>query len=134
MGRVCLIHVGGTIGMAPGAGGFATRPGHLAEQLGRMHRLDREEIPEFELVEYESLLDSADMLPSDWQRIAADIVARHDAFDGFVVLHGTDTMAYTASALSFMLEDLGRPVVLTGSQIPLCKCAATPSPICSTPS
>ena len=56
---------------------------------------------------------------SDWIKIATDIELNYHGYDGFVVLHGTDTMAYTASALSFLLEDLGKPIVLTGSQIPL---------------
>ena len=59
------------------------------------------------------------MTPSDWQTIADDIESVYDQFDGFVVLHGTDTMAYTASALSFMFDDLEKPVIITGSQIPL---------------
>jgi L-asparaginase len=59
------------------------------------------------------------MTPADWQRIANDIKQNYDEYDGFVVLHGTDTMAYTSSALSFMLENLGKPVIVTGSQIPL---------------
>jgi len=71
--------------------------------------------------EYTPLLDSADMTPDDWGKIACDI-ATHDEpyYDGFIVLHGTDTMAYTVSALPFMLQGLRKPVVLTGSQIPLC--------------
>jgi L-asparaginase len=76
-------------------------------------------IPEFEVHEYETLLDSSNMVPGDWNRIAADIEQNYEQFDGFVILHGTDTMAYSASALSFMLEGLAKPVVLTGSQIPL---------------
>ena len=63
-------------------------------------------------------LDSADMVPQDWRRIAQDIAQSHNQFDGFVVIMGTDTMAYCASALSFMLEGLSKPVVLTGSMIP----------------
>ncbi len=59
------------------------------------------------------------MTPEDWQHIAADIKAHYDEYDGFVILHGTDTMAFTASALSFMLENLDKPVIVTGSQIPL---------------
>jgi L-asparaginase len=73
------------------------------------------------LHEYDPLLDSANMTPSDWLKIARDIADRYDDYDGFVVLHGTDTMAYTASALPFMLEGLRKPVILTGSQIPLCE-------------
>jgi L-asparaginase len=59
------------------------------------------------------------MSPSDWQKIANDIQQNYQQYDAFIILHGTDTMAYTASALSFMLEDLGKPVIVTGSQIPL---------------
>jgi L-asparaginase len=67
------------------------------------------------------LLDSSDMAVDDWNRIGEEIAKRYDKYDGFVVLHGTDTMAYTAAALSFMLEGLNKPVILTGSQIPLCE-------------
>ncbi|VEB00092.1 L-asparaginase [Klebsiella pneumoniae] len=59
------------------------------------------------------------MTPEDWQHIADDIRSHYEEYDGFVILHGTDTMAFTASALSFMLENLGKPVIVTGSQIPL---------------
>lgn len=71
------------------------------------------------LVEYEPLLDSSDMTFDDWIRIAKDIRKSYHEYDGFVVLHGTDTLAYTASALSFMMENLGKPVILTGAQIPV---------------
>jgi L-asparaginase len=67
------------------------------------------------------LLDSSDMAVNDWNKIGEEIANRYDEFDGFVVLHGTDTMAYTAAALSFMLKNLNKPVILTGSQIPLCE-------------
>ncbi|XP_013409844.1 L-asparaginase-like [Lingula anatina] len=69
--------------------------------------------------EYETLLDSCNMNMDDWARIASDIKTYYEDFDGFVILHGTDTMAYTASGLSFMFENLGKPVILTGSQIPI---------------
>ncbi|XP_013409896.1 L-asparaginase-like [Lingula anatina] len=69
--------------------------------------------------EYEPLLDSSNMTMDDWARIASDIKTYYEDFDGFVILHGTDTMAYTASALSFMFENLGKPIILTGSQIPI---------------
>uniref|UniRef100_A0A914PVA5 L-asparaginase N-terminal domain-containing protein n=1 Tax=Panagrolaimus davidi TaxID=227884 RepID=A0A914PVA5_9BILA len=71
------------------------------------------------VVEYEPLLDSSDMTFDDRIRIAKDIRESYHEYDGFVVLHGTDTLAYTASALSFMMENLGKPVVLTGAQIPV---------------
>ncbi|GFR33184.1 l-asparaginase [Trichonephila clavata] len=69
--------------------------------------------------EYDPLLDSSNMTMDDWIRIAMDIKESYEKFNGFIVLHGTDTMAYTASALSFMLENLGKTVIITGSQIPL---------------
>ncbi len=117
--KVALIHAGGTIGMRRGRRGFEPAPGHLAALLEDMRELADPRIPGFELVEFDPLLDSADMRPADWERIAHAIADRYQAFDGFVVLHGTDTMAYSASALSFLLEGLAKPVVFTGSQIPL---------------
>ena len=73
----------------------------------------------YDIKEYIPLLDSCNMVSTDWARVAKDIVDNNDIYDAFVVLHGTDTMAYTASALSFMLESLSKTVVVTGSQIPL---------------
>ncbi|XP_078673135.1 L-asparaginase-like isoform X1 [Branchiostoma floridae x Branchiostoma belcheri] len=71
------------------------------------------------ILEYDPILDSCNMNMDDWGQIAADIHKYYQYFDGFVILHGTDTMAYTASALSFMFEHLGKPVILTGSQVPI---------------
>eukprot|EP01006_Ploeotia_vitrea_P039717 TRINITY_DN66371_c14_g1_i1.p1 TRINITY_DN66371_c14_g1~~TRINITY_DN66371_c14_g1_i1.p1 ORF type:complete len:748 (-),score=303.29 TRINITY_DN66371_c14_g1_i1:1096-3339(-) len=73
----------------------------------------------YSVLEYEQLLDSSDMAPTDWVRIAQTIYDYYGLYDAFVVLHGTDTMAYTASALSFMLENLSKTVILSGSQVPL---------------
>lgn len=70
-------------------------------------------------MEYEPLLDSSDMSMDIWATIAMDIRKYYEYFDGFVILHGTDTMAYTSSALSFMLEDLGKSIILTGAQVPI---------------
>ena len=117
--HVLLLHTGGTLGMRRGPRGYAPAPGHLAELLAGMPELRRRELPSYALVEHPPLLDSSDMRPADWQRVADTLVAHQDGVDGFVVLHGTDTMAYTASALAFLLEGLDRPVILTGSQIPL---------------
>jgi L-asparaginase len=86
-----------------------------------MPELQHPSMPEFDIYELDELLDSANMMPSDWSRIARHIAERYDEYDGFVVIHGTDTMAYTASALAFLLEGLSKPVILTGSQIPLCE-------------
>lgn len=73
----------------------------------------------YTIVEYNPLLDSSNMTTKDWAKIGRDIETDYENYDGFVVLHGTDTMAYTASALSFMCEHLGKPVILTGSQVPI---------------
>jgi L-asparaginase len=76
-------------------------------------------LPRHTLHQYAMPIDSANATPADWQRIARDIAARYAEHDGFVVLHGTDTMAYTAAALSFMLRGLRKPVIVTGAQVPL---------------
>ncbi|KAG9294764.1 hypothetical protein G9A89_008243 [Geosiphon pyriformis] len=73
----------------------------------------------YSIVEYDPLLDSCNMTMKDWIRIATDIEANYQIYDAFIILHGTDTMAYTASALSFILENLGKTVILTGSQVPI---------------
>ena len=117
--RVYIAYTGGTIGMKKTREGYAPAPGHLQEQMRRIPELEDAAVPEYALSEYQPLLDSANMVPADWLKIATDIHARYDDHDGFVVLHGTDTMAYTASALPFLFEGLAKPVVLTGSQIPL---------------
>ena len=119
--RVYICNTGGTIGMRRTQNGYAPEAGFLGKQLEEIPELKRAEMPKYELHEFDPLLDSANMRPSNWIGIAKDIQQRYSEFDGFVVTHGTDTMAYTASALSFLLEDLGKPVILTGSQIPLCE-------------
>ncbi|HQE92093.1 MAG TPA: asparaginase [Anaerolineae bacterium] len=119
--RVYIVYTGGTIGMQPTADGYAPAPGYLAVQLAAMPELRDAAMPAYDIHEYDPLLDSANMTPDDWLKIAQDIAAHYDAYDGFIVLHGTDTMAYTASALPFMLQGLGKPVILTGSQLPLCE-------------
>ncbi|KAM6912880.1 60 kDa lysophospholipase [Xenentodon cancila] len=73
----------------------------------------------YTILEYSPLLDSANMTTDDWGKIGKDIEKNYENYDGFVILHGTDTMAYTCSALSFMCENLGKPVILTGSQVPI---------------
>jgi L-asparaginase len=78
-------------------------------------------LPAYTINEYAPLLDSPDMTPADWSRIARDIYDHYEEYDGFIVLHGTDTMAYTASALAFMFHGLRKPIIVTGSQIPLCE-------------
>jgi len=99
--------------------GYVPVAGFMDKQLASMPEFHRPEMPKYTIHEYSPLMDSSDMTPLDWQTIADDIRANYDKYDGFVILHGTDTMAYTASALSFMLDNLGKPVIVTGSQIPL---------------
>lgn len=119
--HICLIHAGGTIGMMRKERGYAPMEGYLGTALEAIADLRAETMPRYSFVELSPLLDSSDMSVSEWNRIGREIAARYDEYDGFVILHGTDTMAYTASALSFMLQNLDKPVVLTGSQIPLCE-------------
>ena len=121
MKKVLLIYTGGTIGMVRTPNGYAPKDGYFRAELDAIPALSMPEMPQWELYEMNPLLDSSNMTVAEWNKIAQLIAARYDAYDGFVVLHGTDTMAYTASALSFMLEGLSKPVVLTGSQIPLCE-------------
>ncbi|VFP86568.1 L-asparaginase 1 [Candidatus Erwinia haradaeae] len=116
---IYVAYTGGTIGMQRSCNGFIPVSGYLQNQLATILEFHREEMPNFTLHEYKPLIDSADMTPDDWQVIADDIGKNYDFYDGFVILHGTDTMAFTASALSFVLENLAKPVIVTGSQIPL---------------
>ena len=115
--RVLIVYTGGTIGM-------------VQDENGSLHpfALDRiyDAVPHLRACSYaidsvtlDNIIDSSNMTPSLWVDIASIIEREYDRYDGFVVLHGTDTMAYTASALSFMFKNLGKPVVLTGSQLPL---------------
>jgi L-asparaginase len=119
--RVCILYTGGTIGMRRTAQGFAPAPGYLGQQMAALVEFKNPALPGYDILEFDPLLDSANMTPADWLKIARRIEAVYTSYAGFVVIHGTDTMAYTASALAFLLEGLDKPVVLTGSQIPLCE-------------
>lgn len=115
---VLLIYTGGTIGMWADPRTGALRPmdlEHLEQQVPELERIG----VRLGTVAFEAPIDSSDMKPTDWVRIARIIGEAYDLYDGFVVLHGSDTMAYTASALSFLLEGLNKPVILTGSQLPI---------------
>jgi L-asparaginase len=118
--RILVIYQGGTFGMVQTAdadeGGL--QPRDFSEVLGylpELHRLPCD-------IAYESVpkpIDSSNVQPEDWVALARHIGERYFEYDGFVVLHGTDTMSYTASALSFLLENLGKPVILTGAVLPI---------------
>lgn len=99
--------------------GYVPKVGFVEDYLAAMEEVSRPNLPRWDLVRLDPLKDSANMNPSDWLRIARAIEDRVEAYDGFVVLHGTDTMAYTASALSFLLAGVTKPVILTGAQLPL---------------
>ena len=117
--RVLIIHTGGTIGMKKTENGYTPVAGYLSEELKTIPDLNRADFPAWDLHEMSPLLDSSNVSVDEWNAIGKIIYDNYDNYSGFVILHGTDTMAYTASALSFMLEGLDKPVILTGSQIPL---------------
>ncbi len=117
--RVLIIYTGGTIGMQKTADGYQPQPGLLQSTMAGMPEFKHPDMPAYQILEYPTLIDSSNVTPKQWNQIASDIRDHYADHDGFVILHGTDTMAYTASALSFMLEGLRKPVILTGSQVPL---------------
>ncbi len=119
--KICILYTGGTIGMVPGEHGYEPQEGVFIDYLQKIYDMHRPEFPEWELIEFSPLLDSSNIAVAEWNKMGRTIADRYNDFDGFVILHGTDTMAYSASALSFMLENLNKPVVFTGSQIPMCR-------------
>ncbi|KAK7141899.1 hypothetical protein R3I94_011556 [Phoxinus phoxinus] len=146
---VLVIYTGGTIGMIEDDKGalVPAPPGYLIKYLRSLpilhdeqyardkHVYDRYKPSEnvcvlplskekkkrvvYRILEYDPLLDSSNMTPADWEKIAKDIEKYYEQYIGFVVMHGTDTMAFTSSALSFMCKNLGKPVIVTGSQLPI---------------
>uniref|UniRef100_A0A3B4ABL5 asparaginase n=1 Tax=Periophthalmus magnuspinnatus TaxID=409849 RepID=A0A3B4ABL5_9GOBI len=142
--RVLVINTGGTIGMTLHDNVLAPKPNAFVKGLRKLPILHDELYAQqtclyryygenslvlpaskdskrivYTIMEYSPLLDSSNMTTDDWGRIGKDIEKNYESYDGFVILHGTDTMAYTASALSFMCEHLGKPIILTGSQVPI---------------
>lgn len=143
--RVLVLNTGGTIGMAVHDDVLVPEPNAFVKILRKLPILHDEAYaqqtrlydyydPEntlvlplskdktrivYTILEYNPLLDSSNMTTDDWVKIGKDIEINYEDYDGFVILHGTDTMAYTASALSFMCEHLGKPVILTGAQVPI---------------
>jgi L-asparaginase len=113
-----LIYTGGTIGMMEDVKSGELKPfdfKHLTKQIPELNKFDIE----LSSVSFAKPIDSSDMHPSIWIELVKTIEKNYNKVDGFVILHGSDTMAYTASALSFMLENLNKPVILTGSQLPI---------------
>jgi L-asparaginase len=115
---VLIIYTGGTIGMVTDPETGSLRPfnfNHISEQIPALKSFGYN----LESVSFEKPIDSADLKPDVWIKLAEILKQNYSKFDGFVILHGTDTMAFTASALSFMLQDFYKPVILTGSQLPV---------------
>lgn len=115
--QIYVVYTGGTLGMQKTERGFRPVPNWFEQQLRSLSEFNSPEMPEFTLHEYSPLLDSSDIHPQHWQTIAQDIIDNYEHYDGFVVLHGTDTMAYTAAGLHYLLESLTKPVILTGAQL-----------------
>ena len=116
--KILIIYTGGTIGMIENPETHTLQPfnfDHLMDNVPKIKKLDYV-IDNFQ---FEPPIDSSNMDPMHWRNIALTIEEHYDRYDGFVVLHGTDTMAFTASALSFMLKNLCKPVIITGSQLPI---------------
>lgn len=116
--KVLIIYTGGTIGMEKDYETNSLRAfdfNHIFNKIPEMNLLECE----VSVHQFSEPLDSSDVGPEEWKEIAQLIEKNYHSFDGFLILHGTDTMAYTASALSFMLKNLKKPVILTGSQLPI---------------
>ena len=116
--KILLLYTGGTIGMIKDANTGALKAfdfNNILKRIPELRLLDCD----IESISSDKLIDSSDMHPKYWADIAIAIEKKYNNFDGFVVLHGSDTMSYTASALSFMLNNLDKPVILTGSQLPI---------------
>ncbi len=116
--KILLIYTGGTIGMMQDVTSGQLKPfdfKHLTKQIPELSKFDIE----LSAVSFDKPIDSSDMQPEIWVDLAKLIEKNYSKVDGFVILHGSDTMSFTASALSFMLENLNKPVILTGSQLPI---------------
>ena len=116
--KILLLYTGGTIGMMKDFETGALKAFNFSKLISKIPELKQLDC-EIETISFEKPLDSSNMTSIHWISIANSIQNNYDSFDGFVVLHGSDTMSYTASALSFMLENLSKPVIITGSQLPI---------------
>ena len=115
---ILIIYTGGTIGMKQNHETGALTPFNFEQIIEEVPELKKFKL-NIHTVSFEPLVDSSEIQPEFWVRLAQMIFDNYNQYDGFVILHGTDTMSYTGSALSFMLENLAKPVVLTGSQLPI---------------
>ena len=115
---VLVIYTGGTIGMKEDPQDGTLKPFDFSQIKEEVPELNKFQV-RIDSYTFNPLIDSSDVEPALWVNLAELIHERYDDYDGFVILHGTDTMAYSASALSFMLEGLSKPVIFTGSQLPI---------------
>lgn len=116
--KILLIYTGGTIGMKKDFVTGSLKAFNFSKLLQRIPELKLLDC-EIETISFENPIDSSNMNPDKWVKLATIIEENYNSFDGFVVLHGSDTMSYTASALSFMMENLAKPIIFTGSQLPI---------------
>ncbi|MGB1239731.1 MAG: asparaginase [Pseudomonadales bacterium] len=119
MSAVLIIYTGGTIGMQPSSDGFSPAGNFDALIEKHMSTSEQHTLAPYQLLEFEHLIDSSNSQPHHWREIAQCILDNYDHYCGFVILHGTDTMAYTAAALDHMLAGCAKNIVVTGSQIPM---------------
>jgi L-asparaginase len=118
MSQILIIYTGGTIGMMSDPQTKMLRPINFEQIMDNVPELEKLNC-KIKVHSFDQIIDSSNMNPAIWSELAALIEANYDTVDGFVILHGSDTMAFTASALSFMLENLDKPVIFTGSQLPI---------------
>jgi L-asparaginase/Glu-tRNA(Gln) amidotransferase subunit D len=117
--QIFVAYTGGTIGMKETDDGYEPASGFLQRQMAELPPFQADDVPAYTVYEFDPLLDSSNLTPEDWLHVAEVIRDHYADYDGFLVVHGTDTMSFTASALSFMLHPLDKPVILTGAQLPL---------------
>ncbi|TVQ69745.1 MAG: L-asparaginase 1 [Oceanospirillales bacterium] len=117
--RVLIVYAGGTIGMQPSDKGYIPMKGFHEHLSSFLRSRGLKDLPNFDIIECQELIDSSNLVPKDWTALCELLMQHWDEYDGFVLLHGTDTMAYTASMLSFLMQGLNKPIILTGSQIPM---------------
>ena len=123
--RILLIYTGGTIGMVESSQGYVPKKNYLEKKLKQfinMYPKDHQtRISDYDILELNPLLDSSNMTPKDWNKIISTIQNNYGKYNAFIVIHGTDTMAYSSSAVSFAFDNLTKPIIFTGSQIPLAR-------------
>jgi L-asparaginase len=118
MSQILIIYTGGTIGMMSDPATKVLKPINFEQIMDNVPELEKLNC-KIKVHSFEEIIDSSNMNPAIWSQLAGLIEANYDTVDGFVILHGSDTMAFTASALSFMLQHLAKPIIFTGSQLPI---------------